>query len=332
MSLRAGNSGPIFVLSLFDTIVYLLYRTSHAQLPPSWTRIKLNVLLSNDKHWICGLHQWWQKKKKKITLLLCLYRQMKPRCYLKLRNLSVLKSLDNRAQMCMSVPCLPFSPDLLTGYLPLAKNGAVWHAHHPPNCSSVVCRLDTDVCVSASKSVCAGRIWIQSNCCSWKWGQNLIPSSPLTYKTPLMQADPWKCFSGALLHPLSVISSRFVPSAVCTVISPCTDAHQMECWKMKAVTDRREESKNGGAWKSRRPGWVGMVLSVSVSWLGCAATWAVEWVSKWIILENTRCHLKLFSSFTYCHDDDITSIASNSCFMFCSVLFCSCPWGKSTYL
>lgn len=119
----------------------------------------------------------------------------------------------------------------------------IWHAHHPPNCSSVVCRLDTDVCVSASKSVCAKLIRIQSNCCSWKWGQNRIPSSPLTYKTPLMQADPWKYMSSALLHPLSIISSHLVPSAVCTVISPCTDADQMECWKMKAVTDKEGKVK-----------------------------------------------------------------------------------------
>lgn len=51
------------------------------------------------------------------------------------------------------------------------------------------------------------------------------------------KANPWKKITSLLLHSVSVVASYVVPFSRCAVILPCTDADQMEHWKMKGLTD-----------------------------------------------------------------------------------------------
>lgn len=106
-SLRAGNSGPIFVcLCLISSCIYCIGPDQPCT--ASFLMVQNKTKHSPPKGKTLDL---WSLSMmiKKITLLLCLYRQKTLRCYLKLRNLSVLKSSDNRGQICTSAFCLPSS-------------------------------------------------------------------------------------------------------------------------------------------------------------------------------------------------------------------------------
>lgn len=85
---------------------------------------------------------------------------------------------------------------------------------------------------------------------SWKCEQKLNPKFSLC---------PWKLVSDRgkeqtretikWLLFLSVIASYLVPSSLCAVILPSTDADQMESWKMKGATD---EGKGKGEEKPKK--------------------------------------------------------------------------------
>ncbi len=80
-----------------------------------------------------------------------------------------------------------------------------------------------------------------------KTALNRVQSSLPACKTPLLKtekAGSWNYkITSLLLHSLSVIASYLVPFSFCAVILPCTDADQMEDWKMKGATDEKEEGK-----------------------------------------------------------------------------------------
>lgn len=91
------------------------------------------------------------------------------------------------------------------------------------------------------------------------------------------KAGSWNYkITSLLLHSLSVIASYLVPFSLCAVILPCTDADQMEDWKMKGATDEEEGRKKKDGGGESQEGRLSERDVFSRPWLKTETGWAVN--------------------------------------------------------
>lgn len=127
--------------------------------------------------------------------------------------------------------------DLLPAVLHTSHHSLCWCVcltPHPHRCLCIrfhasLCQLSSELCATVPAET-----------------QNRIQASLAAHKIQLMQteekADPWNYKITTLLLSFSVCHSLLsnAPHSLRAVILRCTDADQMEDWKMKGVTDEKE--------------------------------------------------------------------------------------------